>query len=106
YSVLVSLTNVTGKYPGANPQVSLFQHTNGTLFGDTYGGGSHLEGVVYSLGMGLGPFVSFVGPLFEGKVGKTIEILGQGLTGTSKVSFHGAAATFIVVSDTYLTATV
>lgn len=106
YSVLVSLTNVTGKYPGANPQVSLFQHTNGTLFGDTYGGGSQLEGVVYSLGMGLGPFVSFVGPLFEGKVGKTIEILGQGLTGTNKVSFHGVAATFTVVSDTYLTALV
>jgi len=47
-----------------------------------------------------------VGPLFEGKVGKTIEILGQGLTGTSNVSFHGAAATFTVVSDTYLTAVV
>ncbi len=106
YSVLVSLTNVGGTYPGANPQVSLFQHTNGTLYGDTYGGGSALEGVVYSLGMGLGPFVSFVGPLFEGEVGKTIEILGQGLTGTNKVSFHGVAATFTVVSDTYLTAVV
>ena len=50
---------------------------------------------VYSLGMRLGPFVSFVGPLFEGKVGKTIEILGQGFTGTTKVSFHGVAATFL-----------
>ena len=107
YAVLVSLTNVAGKYPGANPQVSLFQHTNGTLYGDTYGGGSQIKGVVYSLGMGLGPFVGFVGPLFEGKVGKTIEILGQGLTGTTKVSFHGVSATtFSVVSDTYLTAVV
>ena len=36
YAVLVSLTNVAGKYPGANPQVSLFQHkANGTLYGDT-----------------------------------------------------------------------
>ncbi len=106
YAVLVSLTNVAGKFPGANPQVSLFQHTTGTLYSDTYGGGSQAAGVVYSLGMGLGPFVSFVGPLFEGKVGSTIEILGQGFTGTSKVSFHGVAATFTVVSDTYLTAVV
>ena len=106
YTNLVFLTNVAGAYPGANPQVSLFQHTNGTLYGDTYGGGSEIKGVVYSLGMGLGPFVSFVGPLFEGKVGKTIEILGQGLTGTTKVSFHGITATFTAVSDTYVTAVV
>jgi uncharacterized repeat protein (TIGR03803 family) len=106
YAVLVSLTNVAGADPGANPQVSLFQHTNGTLYGDTYGGGSQIEGVVYSLGMGLGPFVSFVGPLFEGKVGKTIEILGQGFTGTTKVSFNGTSASFTVVSDTYMTASV
>ena len=106
YSVLVSLTNVAGQNPGANPQVPPFQHTNGTLYGDTYGGGAQIEGVVYSLGMGLGPFVSFVGPLFEGKIGNTIEILGQGLEGTNKVSFHGVAASFTVVSDTYLTAVV
>jgi hypothetical protein len=56
--------------------------------------------------MSLGRFVSFVGPDFKGKPGKTIEILGKGLTGTSKVSFHGAAASFTVVSDTYMTAAV
>jgi uncharacterized repeat protein (TIGR03803 family) len=109
YRVLLNFTNVTGKYPGANPQVSLFQHTSGTLYGDTYGGGTGklcFCGVLYSLGMKLGPFVSFVGPLFEGKVGKTIEILGQGFTGATKVSFHGVSATFTVVSDTYLTAVV
>jgi uncharacterized repeat protein (TIGR03803 family) len=109
YRVLLNFTNVTGKYLGASPQVSLFQHTNGTLYGDTAGGGSGklcFCGVLYSLGMKLGPFVSFVGPLFEGKVGKTIEILGQGFTGTTKVSFNGVAATFAVVSDTYLTAVV
>jgi uncharacterized repeat protein (TIGR03803 family) len=109
YKVLLNLTNTTGKFPGANPQVSLFQHTNGTLFGDTYGGGSGklcFCGVLYSLNMKLGPFVRFVGPLFEGKVGKTIEILGQGFTGTTKVLFHGVAANFTAVSDTYLTAVV
>ncbi|MCU1300582.1 MAG: 3-carboxymuconate cyclase [Candidatus Sulfotelmatobacter sp.] len=106
YTHLVSFTNVAGLFPGSTPQVALFQNTNGTLYGDTYGGGAGLAGVLYSLGMNLGPFVRFVGPLFEGKVGKNIEILGQGFTGTSKVSFHGAAATFKVVSDTYLTAVV
>ena len=40
-----------------------------------------------------------------GKVGQTVEILGQGLTGTTKVSFNGTPATFKVVSDTFLTAT-
>jgi len=92
---------------GADPQVSLFQHTNGTLYGDTEAGGTKGNGVLYSLSIGLGPFVSFVGPLSSGKVGKTIEILGQGFTGTSKVSFHdGVSATFTIVSDTYLTAVV
>jgi len=103
YTDLVFLTNNIGLYPGANPQVSLFQHTNGTFFGDTYGGGSQIEGVVYSLDMGLGPFVSLVNWL--GKVGQTVEILGQGLTGATKVSFNGTPATFKVVTDTYLTAT-
>jgi uncharacterized repeat protein (TIGR03803 family) len=100
-----------GYAAGVTPFVSLFQHTNGTLYSDTYYGGdsacgSHGCGVLYSLGMKLGPFVSFVGPLSSGAVGKTIEILGQGLTGTSKVSFHGLPATFTVISDTYLTAVV
>jgi uncharacterized repeat protein (TIGR03803 family) len=109
YQVLVSFTNVTGKYLGANPQVSLFQHTGGTLYGDTAGGGTGTLcfcGVLYSLGMKLHPFVSFVGPLFEGKVGRSIEMLGQGFTGTTKVSFKGVSATFTAVSDTYLTAVV
>jgi uncharacterized repeat protein (TIGR03803 family) len=100
-----------GYAAGAFPNVSLFQHTNGTFYSDTYGGGDpacHAGcGVLYSLGMKLGPFVSFVGPLSSGKVGKTIEILGQGLKGTTAVSFNGTpATTFTVVSDTYLTAVV
>jgi hypothetical protein len=43
----------------------------------------------------------------SGNVGKTVEILGQGFTGTTAVSFNGtAAASFTVVSSTYLTAIV
>lgn len=108
YTVLHNMPHNTAK--GSAPEVSLFQHTNGTLYSDTYeGGGTPCVagcGLLYSLGMGLGPFVSFVGPLSSGAVGETIEILGQGLTGTTKVSFHGLPATFTVVSDTYLTAVV
>jgi hypothetical protein len=53
---------------------------------------------------GLGPFVSFVRS--SGKVGANVEILGQGLRGTTGVSFNGTAANFVVHSHTYLTATV
>jgi len=110
-----------GKYTGLHsfkfrsptgdiPLVSLFQHTNGTFYSDTYEGGlkgcNDGCGVLYSLSMGLGPFVSFVPSLSSGKVGKTIQILGQGFTGTTNVSFNGASATFSAVSDTYLTAVV
>jgi hypothetical protein len=41
-----------------------------------------------------------------GNVGETIEILGQGFKGTNAVSFNRIAATFTVISDTYLTAIV
>jgi hypothetical protein len=40
------------------------------------------------------------------KVGKIVEILGQGFAGTTAVSFNGTAAAFHVVSNTYLTGTV
>jgi hypothetical protein len=62
------------------------------------------KGVVYSFDLGLGPFVSLVSTL--GKVGKTVEVLGQGFTGTTAVAFNGTAATFTAKSDTYLTTTV
>lgn len=82
----------------------LLQATNGTLYGITGGGGAFLSGTVYSLDVGLGPFVAFVLP--AGKVGQTGGILGQGFTGTTSVMLNGIPATFTVVSDAYLTATV
>jgi len=94
---------------GQSPQVAPYQHTGGVLFGDTAAGGIGnigcvTCGVLYSLDMGLGPFVSIVN--WSGKVGKTIEILGQGFTGTTRVTFNGTTASFSVVSNTYLIATV
>lgn len=92
--------------------VALFQQTNGILYGETYQGGTGNVnpcvvgqcGTFYSLNIGAGPFVSLVSS--AGKVGKTIEILGQGFKGTTGVSFNGTPATFKAASSTYLTAVV
>jgi uncharacterized repeat protein (TIGR03803 family) len=94
---------------GYMPEVTLIQHTNGILYGDTVIGGTSTEcgqgcGVFFSMNVGLKPLAHLV--LTAGKVGSQVEILGQGFTGTSAVSFNGIAAEFSVASDTYLTATV
>jgi hypothetical protein len=60
--------------------------------------------VFYSFDVGFKPLVDLV--TWSAKVGKTVEILGQGFTGTTAVSFNGANASFNNVSDTYMTATV
>jgi uncharacterized repeat protein (TIGR03803 family) len=87
-----------------NP-VSLIQDTNGLIYGDTLGGGTHSGGVVYTLDIGAAPFAKLQST--SGKVGSTVALFGQGFTGTTAVSFNGVNATaFSVVSDTYLTATV
>jgi uncharacterized repeat protein (TIGR03803 family) len=100
YSILYNFDSAHGAGPGSTPM----QHTNGMIYGLAGAGGIHKDGVVYSFDMGLGPFVSLVST--SGKVGKTIEVLGQGFTGTTAVSFNGTAATFTVERDTYLKATV
>jgi len=89
---------------GANPSGRLVQATTGKLYGTTYAGGAYGYGTIFSVSMGLGPFVAFVRPY--GKVGKTIEILGQGLTGTTSVSFNGSPGTFSVHGSTVIWATV
>jgi uncharacterized repeat protein (TIGR03803 family) len=91
---------------GRGPQDTLLQHTNGILYGDTLEGGAPTSdcGVFYGWNAGLKPFVSLV--FTSGRVGKTVQILGQSFTGTTGVSFNGVAATFTVVADTYLTAVV
>jgi uncharacterized repeat protein (TIGR03803 family) len=81
---------------------TVVQATTGTFYGSYT---NDFEGAFYSLDIGLAPFVTFVIP--TGKPGQTAQILGQGLTGTTSVTFNGtAAASFKVVSDTYMTAVV
>jgi uncharacterized repeat protein (TIGR03803 family) len=99
--VVFCCSDRTGNFPFGG----LVQSTNGTLYGTTAGDGFTSNGTVYSLDAGLGPFITFV--LSTGKVGSTAQILGQGLTGTTSVTFNGVPATsFTAVSDTYLTAVV
>lgn len=88
---------------GFAPATPLVLHTDGKFYGNTNGnslGGS----VFYSLDMGFKPLINLVN--WTTKVGQTVEILGQGFTGATKVSFNGVSATFDNVSDTYITATV
>jgi len=92
---------------GANSRVAPMQHTNGTLYGDTTEGGDvQNTGVFYHLDLGFRPFVSLLPT--SGKVGATIEILGQGFVAekTTVVFFNGKTASSNVVSSTYMTATV
>ena len=101
YQQLYSFTSTVGEKPTNN----LLQATTGLFYGSAQNGGPYGYGAMFSLNMGLGQFVSFVQP--TGKVGKQAQILGQGLTGTSRVTFNGKAATsFSVVNDTYMTAVV
>jgi uncharacterized repeat protein (TIGR03803 family) len=92
---------------GNNPRIvednsGIMQHTNGKFYSASESGGKYDRGVVFSVDLGLAPFVAFVRP--SGAVAKTAQILGQGLTGTTGVTFNGVAATsFSVVSDTYMT---
>jgi len=89
---------------GAMPSTVLLQATNGKFYGMTLMGGANNKGTVYSLNVGLAPFVSLVTTL--GDAGQSVGILGQGLRNTSGVSFNGVPATFKVLSDTSLSATV
>jgi uncharacterized repeat protein (TIGR03803 family) len=101
YTVLYSLDSAT---TGGTP-AGLMQHTNGLLYGTAQAGGTSSNGTVYSFNARLSPFVAFVVP--AGRSGQTAQILGQGLTGTTSVTFNGVpATTFTVVNNTYMTAVV
>ena len=82
-----------------------FQGTNGLLYGTTlYGPGTCCYGTIFTLDNGISPSVETVPT--GGKIGRQVLILGNGLTGSTSVTFNGVAAAFTVESDTYIKATV
>lgn len=101
FSVISTFDGTHGSSPSPTPVLD----TNGVIYGLTHAGGLSDDGVFYSMNAGLQPFASlFV--ISSGKIGTTVQILGQGFTGTKSVSFNGTKATFTVVSDNFLTAKV
>ncbi|HVI09533.1 MAG TPA: choice-of-anchor tandem repeat GloVer-containing protein [Candidatus Binatia bacterium] len=94
------------------PQAGLVQATNGAFYGTTTDGGYIPTcdggwencGEVYSLSVGLRPFVE-LRPT-SGAAGSRVFILGNNLTGSTEVTFNGTAAAFSVASDTLIQATV
>lgn len=88
---------------GYEPLDTPVQGTDGNFYATTYQGGDNY-GTVFSLTMGLSPFVE-TNPT-TGAVGQRVAILGNSLTGATAVSFNGTAAKFSVVSSTEIVAEV
>lgn len=99
YSFCSSLLNCTGQIPGA-----LWQAPNGTIYGPAFGGNGNGWGIIFGLSNGLGPLVETM-PL-AAKPGAKVIILGDNLRGSTGVTFNGTAATFTLVSDNEIIATV
>jgi hypothetical protein len=90
---------------GSDAIGTLMQHTNGKIYGLATEGGAHLAGAVYSLSVGIKPFVRLTPA--DATVGKTIQIVGSGLKNATNVTFGSVpAASFTAHSQTYVSAVV
>ena len=103
-TTLYSFCSQGGCTDGKSPVAGLLQATNGDFYGTTADGGANNDGTIFSLSVGLGPFVK-TQPT-SGNVGAAVKILGTNLTGATSVSFNGTAAVFTVVSPSLITTTV
>jgi|HubBroStandDraft_1064217.scaffolds.fasta_scaffold80305_1 uncharacterized repeat protein (TIGR03803 family) len=103
-TTLYSFCSQTNCDDGQIPFTALLQATNGSFYGTTRAGGADSGGTIFSLSVGLGPFV--VTRPTSGKVGAKVTVLGNKLTSATNVSFNGTATTFKVISSTEITATV
>ena len=98
--VLKTLHSFNGS-DGTEPFAGLVQHTNGAFYGTTNAGGTNGLGTVFSVSVGLGPFIRTLPS--SGNVGNAVKILGSNLIGATMVSFNGTAAVFHAVSNTEIT---
>jgi uncharacterized repeat protein (TIGR03803 family) len=92
-----------GWHPGGGT-AGMVQGTDGIFYGTTENDGDYDHGTVFSLNVGLGPFVK-TNPL-AGRAGLSITILGTNLTGATSVTFNGTPATFTVASSSEITTNV
>ena len=106
FTKLFDFSGDAGSVPGADSAYALVEHTNGSLYGATGGGGVNDEGVFYRLSpSGPIPILIIAGPVWV-KPGQPVEILGDGLAAVSSITFGGVAAQFQIGSDTNINATV
>jgi uncharacterized repeat protein (TIGR03803 family) len=87
------------------PNGPILQATDGNFYGTSpFVNDGAGYGTVFKLSNGLSPLVKTV-PV-AGKIGQSVIILGNGLSGSTGVSFNGVEAKFTVESDTYIKAAV
>jgi uncharacterized repeat protein (TIGR03803 family) len=100
FNVLHNFATATGD----TPYPALLLHTNGTMYGMTFHGGTHAPyGTLFSFANNLKPFVKPL-VLVSAKVGASVGLLGQGFTTSTGVLFGTGAGTDTINSDTFLTA--
>ena len=102
-TTLYAFCSQSGCRDGSGPGAALVQDTDGGFYGTTEGGGTEY-GTVFSLSVGLGPFVE-TQPT-SGVAGRLVKVLGTDLTGATGVTFNGTAAAFTIVSPSLITTTV
>jgi uncharacterized repeat protein (TIGR03803 family) len=82
---------------GIDPRGGLMQATNGNLYGTTLAGGTGKDGTIFSLSVGLSPFVK-TNPT-SGTVGTKVTILGNNLKTATSVTFNGIAVGSFTVNS-------
>jgi uncharacterized repeat protein (TIGR03803 family) len=105
YSTLYTFCEELGEFcsDGIFPE-AIIQATDGNFYGTTGRGGPSGYGTAFQLSTGLAPFIHTV--TASGKTGSSVIILGNNLTGSTRVTFNGLSASFKVASPTEITATV
>jgi uncharacterized repeat protein (TIGR03803 family) len=88
---------------GSAPNSQPLLHTNGKIYGQTNTGGSHNDGVIYSLAAGLKQFVEPV-VIKQAKVGGSVGLLGQNFSTATSVLFGTGAGTFTTSGNGFMTA--